>query len=78
MKQSIRDHRADIPNHLQKTASHSNPPTVAALAQAWRPLVAAQALPFVLAWRPLVAAQALPFVLAVAAAQRRMRAATLQ
>jgi hypothetical protein len=63
MKQSIRDHRADIPNHLQKTASHSNPPTVAALAQAWRPLVAAQAL---------------PFVLAVAAAQRRMRAATLQ
>jgi hypothetical protein len=63
MKQSIRDHRADTPNHPRQTASHSNPPIDAAVAQAWRPLAAAQAL---------------PFALAVAAAQRRMRAATLQ
>jgi hypothetical protein len=63
MKQSIRDRRADTPNRLQKTASHSNPPTDAALAQVRQPPVAARAL---------------PFVLAVAAAQRRMRAATLQ
>jgi hypothetical protein len=63
MKLSIRDRRADTPNHPRQTASHSNPPIDAALAQAWRPPVAARAR---------------PFVLAVAAVQRRMRAATLQ
>jgi hypothetical protein len=63
MKQSIREHRADIPNHPRQTASHSNPPIDAALVQAWR--------------RP-VEARARPFGLAVVVAQRRMRAATLQ